>query len=312
MKSTLKRGRVGRRKDGPTNIRSLRRTRTSVYFITPGLWSQYGIHEASLTDSRMASFARSTANRAVHLRITPRPSNLGESREILRLISQFGEVEYFKNLKYDTLTAPNAALVIYRDEDAAQTCMKRSPIRFRMGPASEEEEVVSQTKAPAPAPPPEAPQAPLRGPVGTPFGLGQSRSMSSIPANLPRPPRKEPAMPFIGEDEPTYKPTSRIFQLQANSARAQFRDLIDLGHYHGSFAIDTKSAIQDDLGKRVPMVGLSAWDWRAKEKPWRIMRREKEQEREGPGRRKSLRELYEEGPAAHENDGQPTDWKPVA
>jgi len=264
----------------------------------------------------MASFARSTANRAVHLRITPRPSNLGESREILRLISQFGEVEYFKNLKYDTLSAPNAALVIYKDEDAAQNCMKRSPIRFRMGPASEQEEAPSEPvrnaeSTPAvqtPAVLSQTPQQPLRGPVGTPFGLGQSRSMSSAPANLPRPPRKEAAMPFIGEDEPTSKPTSRIFQLQVNSARAQFRDHIDTGHYHGSFALDTKSAIQEDLAKRVPVVGLSAWNWRAVEKPWRIVQKEKEREREGPGRRRSLRGLYEEGPEAQESDDQPMDW----
>ena len=70
----------------------------------------------------MASLVRPTAGRAVHLRITPRPSNLGESREILRLISQFGEVEYFRNLKYDALSMPNASLVIFKDEEAASHC----------------------------------------------------------------------------------------------------------------------------------------------------------------------------------------------
>ena len=45
----------------------------------------------------MTSLARPIAKRAVHLRITPRPSNISDSREILRLVSQFGEVEYYKN-----------------------------------------------------------------------------------------------------------------------------------------------------------------------------------------------------------------------
>jgi len=82
------------------------------------------------------TFVRPTTARAVLLRITPRASDIGESREILRLISQFGEVEYFKNLKYDALSAPNTAMVIFRDDEAAAHCLKRSPIRFRMGKAA--------------------------------------------------------------------------------------------------------------------------------------------------------------------------------
>ncbi|KAK3110428.1 hypothetical protein LTR53_015285 [Teratosphaeriaceae sp. CCFEE 6253] len=72
---------------------------------------------------------RPTTGRAVHFRVMPRPSNIGESREILRLISQFGEVEYFKSLKYEALPAANTAIVIFREEDAARQCLKRSPCR---------------------------------------------------------------------------------------------------------------------------------------------------------------------------------------
>jgi hypothetical protein len=39
------------------------------------------------------------AGRSVHLRFTPRPANLSESREIFRVLQQFGELSMFKNLK---------------------------------------------------------------------------------------------------------------------------------------------------------------------------------------------------------------------
>lgn len=76
----------------------------------------------------MSAIARPFTTRAIHLKITPRPSNLGESREILRLLSGFGEIEYYKNLKYDILSAPNTALVIFRQGGAAREALKRSPI----------------------------------------------------------------------------------------------------------------------------------------------------------------------------------------
>ena len=102
-------------------------------------------------------------------------------------------------------------------------------------------------------------------------------------------------MPLI---EPSYKapePQSRIFQIQTNPARIRFRDQINMGHYHGRFAVRDDIA-QEDLAKRVPIVGLSCIDWKAEDKPWRVMQKEQEREHKGPNRRKSLRELYEEGP----------------
>lgn len=250
----------------------------------------------------MASISRSTANRAVHLRITPRPSNISDSREILRLVSQFGEVEYYKNLKYDTLSHPSASLVIFRDEAAAQSCLKRSPIRFRLGPAPAEdadEQPQQQhsynTPTPAAATPPQATHSPLpanspKGPISTPFGLSHSRSLST--SSLPTAPRPTPSLPFLHTDPSSTSPpqTSRIFQLQTNPARINFRDQIDRAEYHGRFVVDTKSAIQQDLAKRVPTLGLSAWEWRKPEKPDRVVRRM----REGEGRR-SLMEIWEEG-----------------
>jgi len=193
-----------------------------------------------MASSSLQSLVRPTANRAVHLRITPRPSNIGESREILRLISQFGEVDYFKNMKYDKLAAPNAAIVLYREEQAAQDLLKRSPVRFRMGK------------------------------VGTP-AQGQQ----------------------TGEE-------ARIFQIQTNTARAGLRDQINMGHFHGQFIVDGKSAAQQDLAKRVPVLGLSDVGWRKEDKPWKVMVTERERDGSfrGSGRRWSLGDIWEEGRGA--------------
>lgn len=247
----------------------------------------------------MASLLRPTAARAVHLRTVPRPANLGESREILRLISQFGEVEYFKNLGYEAIPAPNTALVIFKEEAAAQHCLNRSPLRFRMGKAPIGEQVRdagSSTSRPAEGhaqqeTQPGPPNGVLQDTSISPFGLGQARSMST--RSLPKPPPRPPQIPFQAPPRPLLE--SRIFQLQAEPARIHFRDHINMGHYHGRFMIDGKSIAQLDLARSVPVPGLSCIDWRAGNKPWRVIEREKERELAGPTRRKSLRELYDEG-----------------
>jgi hypothetical protein len=59
--------------------------------------------------------------------------------------------------------------------------------------------------------------------------------------------------------------------------------------------VNTKSAIQQDLAKRVPMPGLSAWEWRKPEKPDRVVQRTRNSEK-----RKSLMEIWEEGRGINE------------
>lgn len=46
----------------------------------------------------LPAYAR-TVGRAVHVKIHPRPRNLSESREVLRVLQQYGEVIMYKHLK---------------------------------------------------------------------------------------------------------------------------------------------------------------------------------------------------------------------
>ncbi|OJD28956.1 pal1-like protein [Diplodia corticola] len=82
----------------------------------------------------MAAF-RSAAAKAVHLKVFPRPTSLSESRELLNVLQQFGEVTMFKSLRLDYLQpAPNTCLAIYRDATSAASLLKASPLRFTLEP----------------------------------------------------------------------------------------------------------------------------------------------------------------------------------
>ncbi|KAK7523049.1 uncharacterized protein IWZ02DRAFT_261008 [Phyllosticta citriasiana] len=76
----------------------------------------------------------SAAVRAVHLKVHPRPLSIGESREFLRVLQQFGEVAMFRHLKYDHQPAPHSYLAIFRHQDAASKLLKASPLRVTLDP----------------------------------------------------------------------------------------------------------------------------------------------------------------------------------
>ncbi|KAK0642851.1 hypothetical protein DIS24_g8666 [Lasiodiplodia hormozganensis] len=78
---------------------------------------------------------RSAASKAVHLKVYPRPATLSESRELLHVLQQFGEVTMFKSLRFDYLQpAQNSCLAIYRDSTSAASLLKASPLRFTLEP----------------------------------------------------------------------------------------------------------------------------------------------------------------------------------
>lgn len=255
----------------------------------------------------MSYLARPLTSRAIHLKIIPRPSNLGEQREILRLLSQFGEIDYYKSLKYDGqgLGRPDVGLVIFKDEEGAKNCFRGSPVRFRMGRVKagehgraeafgggrreEQRELVEEKKddgfgetvgpwgiqdaTPAPA------AAPKKGPFGLELETQHQRrysSTSSLPSPNPRPLR----MPFqtaspTQPENPT-EDEGRIFHINTVPSRRNYRDMIDVSCYHGCFKIDGKQPGQPDLARKVPAAGLTCVDWRKEERPWKIVRLERE------------------------------------
>lgn len=236
-------------------------------------------------------------------------------------MSQFGEVEYFKSLKYDALPAPNAALIIYKEEKAAQESLKRSPIRFRMGKVLAKQEEKEMGKTNAGKEEERAGSTPVstttrenvvpRGPVGAPFGLPpsqtqtQTRSLSTT--HLPRPPPNPIRMPFDPPSGPLSGSPglndSRIFQIQTSPSRRHFRDQINSSPYHGSFALDSKQFGYEDLSRKVPAKGLACMDWRKEEKPWWVAKVERGREHQGIKPRRRLGELYEEAQAARKGAG---------
>ncbi len=299
----------------------------------------------------MAAVTRALAGRAVHLRITPRPSNLGESREILRLLSGFGEIEYYKSLRYDALSHPNAAYVIYKDAEAAKQCLKKSPIRFRMGKAvipqpAENEEVELEEDVGTNVDGLDSEVETRRGPSRTPFGMAaprQRRAMStsavtnasaegyrpfglepgtSQPGSWTQPtsregrrserfygshpfsdmsqtamppPRRANAQPKRRpEPAPVLDPDARMFQITTNLSRRNFRDHVNVNHYHGNFALDTKTFAQAEMARKVPLPGLSCLNWKHAERPWHVVKEERERDSSGVMKRRTLGEIYRE------------------
>lgn len=55
---------------------------------------------------RAAAAGTQLANKSVHLSIRPRPANLSESREVLKVVESFGEVAFFKNLRVSGARGP--------------------------------------------------------------------------------------------------------------------------------------------------------------------------------------------------------------
>lgn len=52
-----------------------------------------------MSTPKSLSAAQSIAGRAVHLKITPAPKSIRESREILNLLKGHGDLTMFRNLK---------------------------------------------------------------------------------------------------------------------------------------------------------------------------------------------------------------------
>lgn len=209
---------------------------------------------------------RAIGARAVHLRLVPRPEGMAESREILRLLQGHGKVEMFKNLKYDAVPTPNTMLAIFQSEDVARQFLHRSPLRFNMSRHHVEEDSVEENYSASEAP-----------------GTTQS---------LPNNGRSSAARPAQHSSTISNEPETREYQLQVNIATIHHRDHINVNSYNGPFIVGTKSAVQEDLARQVPLFGLSEVNLQKAEKPWKVVKTERAIE----GReRRTLRQMLEEG-----------------
>ncbi|KAF2453503.1 hypothetical protein BDY21DRAFT_374823 [Lineolata rhizophorae] len=107
---------------------------------------------ATTTAAAAAPTKKLAVANAVHVRVTPAPAGLAESRQVLRVLQRFGEVVMFKNLRYQAENpVPNASLAIFRDDDAAENLLRASPLRFSLEPVTAPSSSASASSSPAPS-----------------------------------------------------------------------------------------------------------------------------------------------------------------
>lgn len=243
------------------------------------------------TSQLIPGLTRGIGKRAVHLRITPRTDSLAQSREILELLRGYGRIEMYRSLKYDTIPAPNTILAIFESEDSAIKLLKSSPLRFTMYEAEPEDDSLNDDLSDSPSSLLEQePRQTSTAYLDDRNALAQSEAQqASQAAAQPRWASSSPARRALSSS--STPPPPRQFQIQANVAFTRHRDNINSNPYNGPFAVDRKSAIQEDLAKRVPLIGLSDLNLKRMEKPWRVLAREVMYEKRD---KKTLRQIWHE------------------
>jgi len=231
--------------------------------------------------SAVRGLTRPIGGRAVHLKLVPRPLNMADTRQILWLLQDYGKVEMFKSLRYDASPAPNTMLAIFQSEESAQKLLRRSPLRFQMstddGSIEETQETQTSSDDTVDAPESELPMSSDR------------RALAEIAAR--RKSSQQASSSSSSFPSSRSRASSQDYQLLVNIAAMNHRDRINVNPYNGPFAVDTKSAVQQDLAKQVPMLGLSDVNLRKLEKPRRVLQWEKAHE----GRQyRKLRQMLDE------------------
>ncbi|KAL1304532.1 hypothetical protein AAFC00_003514 [Neodothiora populina] len=235
---------------------------------------------------------RAMGLRTVHLRVLPRPEGMAESRAILHMLQGYGKVEMFRNLKYDALPAYNSFLVVFKEEEVARRLARASPLRFTLAHDNLEDGNSNSEDFSS-----DASNTLNVNTTGTLSSDRMALADSAAAQRLSAQSRaSSPRQHRLGDP-------SQQYQMTINHSTFHHRDHINVNPYNGPFAIDSKSAIQEDLAKRVPHVGLSDVDLKREEKPWSVLRRESSYEGK---QRKTLRQMLE---ASREKTG--TDEAPV-
>lgn len=177
------------------------------------------IPQKEMSVAKALPTTRSLAARAVHLKITPAPSDIRQSREILKLLKGYGDVTMFRNLKYDkTNRAKDAILAVFRTSDSAAEVLRASPIRFSLVP--------------------EKPYNPVS--IAS-AGLGE------LFGNKQAPP---PTRDVEGEDEEIE------FEMIVDKSFLDYQALVQRQRNYWGF-IPEKSFVNDALKPDVPLAGLA-------------------------------------------------------
>ncbi|MCJ1301284.1 hypothetical protein MMC08_004083 [Hypocenomyce scalaris] len=281
------------------------------------------------------------AGRAVHIKIHPRPRNIFESRQVLRVLERFGEVVTLIDgittggIQYEPQApAPNTALAIYQHEKAATDLLDASPVRFvlevddrgeTVAPAHALANTTQTVEVPAEQPGKDGTETALKeiGRPGLPgademaadFGWGFLARKSRRPADAKAKADEEADSPPSTEPEKRSNPSSntrppppqehphREFQLTISRSHLNHQAYIERQAYYGPFNPDSRSIMAEDLEHRVPLKGLADCKMGKEEIPLRIRqkRKEREAEREWVG----LKGLWEMGQTAKQGLGTP-------
>ncbi|KAF1985559.1 hypothetical protein K402DRAFT_421851 [Aulographum hederae CBS 113979] len=208
---------------------------------------------------------------AVHLRVDPQPRDMGETRAMLRVLKEFGEIVSFKHAKhsYGTATgavgnqlniAVNVFCVIFRTREAANAILKASPLKFSLELARESDdeyddeqqentdsERADNTTTKEDHTDPSLPlsdqqlNANLRAEAAATTASESSQTKATQPEN--------------SENRPEI--VTRNFRIVADIWQGNILDHIARGPFYHGFTIDRKTLAQRDLELKVPSYALS-------------------------------------------------------
>ncbi|KAK3081083.1 hypothetical protein LTS18_010388 [Coniosporium uncinatum] len=222
---------------------------------------------------------RSFAANAVHVKIFPRPANIAESRELLRVLQTFGEVVHFRWLKHETqwAVAENTYSAIYASPTSADSLLKASPLRYSLEPIADSPFSSSSSSSSSTTANNEDALSEDADIEDELLPSSSSSSSSSVDDDLSalRPPNEtkaasttpnptSPTTSSESEPESEEEAQKRIrppkeFALDVDRQQMSHVDIIERRPWYHGYEIDASAASipQQDLLGSVPLVGLS-------------------------------------------------------
>ena len=195
--------------------------------------------------------------------------------------------------QHDALSsAPNSAMAIFANGDAMNRFLHECPLTFEIDRTEREEaeedaafEEISDEEA-------EYNESTIAHSAAPPTtGDELSRPRNSLTDSIPSSNAKQPRTSTPTPKKTTYLTRPQVFRINADIWRGKHRDWLERHPFWGNFQPKRQTTISQDLGKRVPLVGLSDIDANARpEIPIRILNRR----REAQERRLSVRDMVRE------------------